>query len=154
METRTPLLLVFFLCIIQDCNCWSSITFLKVFRDLNKFKVMEVDTDCLNRVFAEEKLTDCIRPKIRKEWEKFRSHDSVDRVTLDASEVFFSRPCCTKREKPNKNVLGSSKKSPYARKCCVVVKTVITATTLSLITQNSAAKISIGEYYGREVLYR
>ena len=83
---------------------------------------MEVDTDRLHRVLAEEKLTDCIRPKIRKEWEKLRSHNTVDRVTLDASQVFFSRPCCTKREKPNKNMLGSSKKNPYARKCCIVVK--------------------------------
>ena len=42
----------------------------KVFRDLNKFKEMQVDTNCLNLVLAQEKLTDCIRPKIKKEWEK------------------------------------------------------------------------------------
>ena len=125
----------------------------KVFRDLNKFKEMQVDTDRLHRVFAEEKPTDCIRSELKKKWEKLRSQDCDNRVTSDASETFFSRPCCTKQENPNKNMLGSSKKNPYARKCCVVVKTVITATTLSLITQNSAAKISIGEYYGREGLY-
>ena len=57
-----------------------------------------MDTDSLYPALAEKKLEDCIRPKMRAEWQRLRSNDCVDSLTADAVAIFFPRTCCVKHK--------------------------------------------------------
>ena len=64
------------------------------FCDVNKFEVMEMDTDSLYLALAEKELENCIRPEMRAEWQKLRSNDCVDKFTADAVAIFFPNMLC------------------------------------------------------------
>ena len=60
------------------------------FCDINKFEVLEMDTDSLYLALAVKQLENCIRPEMRAEWQKVRSNDCVNSFTADAVANFFS----------------------------------------------------------------
>ena len=76
------------------------------FCDVNKFEVLETDTNSLYLALAEKKLEDCIRPERRAEWQKLRSIDCVDSFTADAVAHFFPRTCCVKHKQHDKREPG------------------------------------------------
>ena len=59
------------------------------FCDINKFEDLEMDTDSLYLALAEKELEDCIRRELRAEWQRLRSNDCVDSLTVDAVAIFF-----------------------------------------------------------------
>ena len=72
------------------------------FCDVNKFEVLEMDTDSLYLVLTEKELEDCITPEIRVEWQRLRSNDFVDNFTANAVAKFFTRKCCLTRKQHDK----------------------------------------------------
>ena len=73
---------------------------------VNKFEVLEMDTDSLYLALAEKKLEDCIRPEMRTEWQRLQSNDYVDSFTADAVANFFPRTCCVKHKQHDKREPG------------------------------------------------
>ena len=67
---------------------------------------VEMDTDSLYLDLAEKKLEDCIRPKMRAEWQRLRSNDCVDTFTDDAVANFFPRTYCVKHKQHDKRGPG------------------------------------------------
>ena len=65
-----------------------------------------MDTDSRYLPFAEEELVDCMRPKMRAEWQRLRLNDCVNRFTADAVAIFFSRTCCVKHKLRDKRETG------------------------------------------------
>ena len=63
--------------------------FFTTFCVVKKVEELETDTYSLNLALAEKKLEDCIRPEMRREWQRLRSHDCVNSFTADAVENFF-----------------------------------------------------------------
>ena len=76
------------------------------FCDVNKLEELEMDTDSLYLALAEKELEDCIRPKIRTEWQRLRSNDCVDSFTADAVANFFPKTCCVKHKQQDKREPG------------------------------------------------
>ena len=72
--------------------------FFTEFCDVNKSEELEIDTDSLYLALAEKELEDCIRRKMRAEWQRLRSNDCVDSFAADAVANFFppSMLCETK----------------------------------------------------------
>ena len=66
--------------------------------DVDNFGELEMDTESLYLVLAEKELEDCIRPETGAEWQKLRSNDCIDSVTVDAQANFFLRTCCVKHK--------------------------------------------------------
>ena len=81
-------------------------SFFTKFCDINKFEVLEMDTDSLYLALAEKELEDCTRPEMRAEWQKLRSNECVDNFTADAIANFFPRTCCVKHKKLDKREPG------------------------------------------------
>ena len=67
-------------------------------------------TASLYLAVAEMKLGDCIRAKIKAEWQRLRSNDCVDCFTADAVANFFPLTCCVKHEQHEKREPGLFKK--------------------------------------------
>ena len=63
-------------------------------------------TDSMYLALAEKELEDCIRPKMRAEWQKLRSNDCVDSFTADALAYSFRGTCCGKHKQHDKRELG------------------------------------------------
>ena len=80
--------------------------FFTKFCDVNKFEVLELDTDSLYLAFAEKVLEYCIRPEMRAERQRFWSNDCVDSFTADAAASFFPRTCCLKHKQHDKREPG------------------------------------------------
>ena len=80
--------------------------FFTKFCDVNKFEELEMDTDSLYLALAEKELEDCIRSKMRDEWQRLRSNDCVDSFTADAIVNFFPRTCCVKHKQHDKRERG------------------------------------------------
>ena len=76
------------------------------FCDVNKFEELGMDTDSLYLALAEKELEDCIRPEMRAEWQRLRSHDCVDSFTADAVAIFFPRTSCVKQKQHDKREPG------------------------------------------------
>ena len=119
------------------------------FCDVNKFEVLEMDTDSLYLALAEKELEDCIRPGMRAEWQRLRSNDCVDSFTADAVENFFPRTCCVKHKQHDKREPGLLKKSSDVRRCYVCAVRHTAAMTSPLINLNLAVKVSTNAYWNR-----
>ena len=76
------------------------------FCDVNKFEVLQMDTDLLYLALAGKGLEDCIRPETRAEWLSFRSNYCVDSFTADAVANFFPRTCFVKHKQHDKREPG------------------------------------------------
>ena len=76
------------------------------FCDLNRFAELEMATHSLYLALAEKELEDCIRPKMRAEWQRLRSNDCVDSFTADAVAIFFPRTSCVKHKQYDKREPG------------------------------------------------
>ena len=80
--------------------------FFDKFCDVNKFEEIEMDTDSLYLVLAEEDLVDCILPSKRAEWTEKRSKDCRDNFRADGKNNFLPRICCFKHKKHDKREPG------------------------------------------------
>ena len=87
----------------QDYECWNCTK--TKFCQVNKFEVLERDTDSLNLAFAKKELEECIRLEMKAEWEQLRSKDCTDSFTADAVEN-FPPLCCDKHRKHDKREPG------------------------------------------------
>ena len=76
------------------------------FCDVNKFEVLEIDTDSLYLALAEKELEDCIKPEMRAEWQRSRLNDCVDNFTADAVANFYPQTCCVKQKQHDKREPG------------------------------------------------
>ena len=56
--------------------------------DVNNFEELELETDSLYLAPAVRELEDCIRPKLKTEWERLWSSNYTDSSTADAVEIF------------------------------------------------------------------
>ena len=65
-----------------------------------------MDPDSLYLALAEKELENFIRPKLRAEWQRFRSNDCVDSLTADAVAHFFPRTYCVKHKQQDKREPG------------------------------------------------
>ena len=80
--------------------------FFPKFCDVKKFQESELDTDSLYLALAGKELEDCIRPKMRWEWQRLQSNDCVDCFTANVLANFFRRNCCVKHKQHDKRKLG------------------------------------------------
>ena len=80
--------------------------FITRFCDVNKFEVLEMDTDSLYLALAEKELEDCMRREMRAQWQRLQSNDCVDSFTADAVANFFYRTCCVKHKQHDKREPG------------------------------------------------
>ena len=107
IKHKEPIIVVFF---ILQCaklrmlelyyNCFTR------FCDINKFEVLEMDTDSLYFAIAEKELEDCVRPEMRAEGQRLRSKDCVNSLISDAVADFFPRTRCVKRKQHDKREPG------------------------------------------------
>ena len=65
-----------------------------------------MDTDALYLALAVKELEDCIRARMRAEWQRLRSNDCADNFTADAVAKVFPRTCCVKRKQHDKREPG------------------------------------------------
>ena len=93
------------------------------FCDVNKFEVLEMDTDSLYLALAEKELEDCIRPEMRTGWQRLRSNDRVDSFTADAGAKFFPQTCCVKHKQNDKREPGLFKEFRCTEMLCLCSKT-------------------------------
>ena len=63
--------------------------FFTKFCDVTKFGKLEKDTDSLYLALAEKELEDCIKPKMRTEWQRLRANHCFDSFTADTVANFF-----------------------------------------------------------------
>ena len=102
-EHREPIIVGFF--ILQYAKLRMLELYYNLFNefcDVNKFEVLEMDTDSLYLTLAEENLYDCIKPDKRAAWEKMRENDCRDSFKADAKSNFFPRTCCSTHKKHDK----------------------------------------------------
>ena len=76
------------------------------FRDVSKFKYLEMDTDPLYLALAEKELENCSGHEMRGEWQRLRSNDCVDCFTADAVANLFRRIYCVKHKQQDKREPG------------------------------------------------
>ena len=76
------------------------------FCDVHKCDELELDTGSPYLALAEVELQDCIRPKMRAEWQRLRSNDCVDSFTADAVAISFLRICSVKHKQHAKREPG------------------------------------------------
>ena len=103
IEYKDPIIVRFF--ILQNAKLRMLelyYNFFTRFCDVHKFEELEMDTDSLYLVLAEEELEDWIRHEMRAEWQRLRSNDCVDSFTADAVANFFHRTCCVKHKQHDK----------------------------------------------------
>ena len=92
IEHRKPIIVGFFILQYAKLRMWELYyNFFTRFCDVNKFEVLEMDTDSLYLALAEKELEDCIRPEMRAEWRRLRSNDCVDIFIADAMASFLTR---------------------------------------------------------------
>ena len=107
IEHKEPIIVGFF--ILQNAKLrmlelyYNSFT---RFYDVNKFEVLEMDTDSLYFALAEKELEDCIRPEMRADWCSLPSNDWVDNFPADAVVSFSPRTCCVKHRQHDKRGPG------------------------------------------------
>ena len=107
IEHREPIIVGFFILQYAKLRMLELYyNFFDEFCDVNKFEELEVDTDSLYLVLAEENLDDCILPSKRAEWTERRSKDCRDDFRADAKNNFFPRTCCSKHKKHDKREPG------------------------------------------------
>ena len=63
--------------------------------DVNKFELIEMDTDSLYMSIADESIQDLIRPEMVNAWTSVRSNDCRDVFDADGTKNFFPRDCCS-----------------------------------------------------------
>ena len=98
--------------------------FFERFCDVNKFEVLEMDTDSLYLALSEKELYDCIPEDSNVEWELMKTEDCTDDFTANATTNFFPRTCGTEHKKHNKRVLGLFKEEiPCTEMLCLCSKT-------------------------------
>ena len=89
IEHREPIIVGFF--ILQYAKLRLFELYYNIFTrfcDVDKFEELEMDRDSLYFAIAEKELDDCIKPEMRAEWQKLRSNDCVDSVSVDAVAIF------------------------------------------------------------------
>ena len=59
---------------------------------------MEMNTDSLYLVIAEENLEDCVLLEKKAQWIQIRRNDCRDDFTVDAKESFFPHTCYLSKE--------------------------------------------------------
>ena len=63
--------------------------FFDKFCDVQKFEVLEMDTDSLYLALAHENLYDCIRPEMRSIWNEIRRDDCTETFRPTVRAIFF-----------------------------------------------------------------
>ena len=96
IEHREPIIVGFFILQYAKLRMLElKYIFFDRFWDVNKFEVLEVDTDSLYLALSEKQLYDCFREESKAEWDSLRTEDCKDDFTANATTNFFPRFCCT-----------------------------------------------------------
>ena len=107
IEHREPIIVGFFIPQYAKLSILELYyNFFERFCDVNKFEELELDTDSLYLALSERELYDCIREGSKAELELMRTKDCKDDFTANATTNFFSRTCCTKHKKHEKQEPG------------------------------------------------
>ena len=106
IEHKEPIIVSFFLQYAKLQTLELYYNFFTTFRDVNKFEDLEMDTDSLYPALAEKELEDCMRHKLRAEWQRLRSNDCVVSFTADVLATFFPGTCCVKHKQHDKREPG------------------------------------------------
>ena len=150
IEHRKPIIVGFFL--LQYAKLRMSelyYNFFTRFCDVNKFEVLEMDTDSLHLALAEKEADDCMRPEMRAEWRRLRSNDCVIIFTADALASFFPEHVVYNTNNMIGQSLAPSKKSSDVRSCYVCAVRLTVAMTSPLISFSSAVKVSANVNWNR-----
>ena len=123
-----------------SCRCFYTSIF-KICNN-NNFEDLDLDTNPLYLALAEKKLTDCIRPGVKPEWERVRSRDCDDSSTNDALWNFSTDFVPRKTRKMKRKNPVSSKNKSGVRNCCVFPVNFVAATILSLTIWKSETEQS------------
>ena len=73
--------------------------FFENYFDVTKFKELQTDTKLFYLALSKYDLYDCIRPKLKQEWNSSGSGDSTDNFKAKSTTNFVSRTCCTIHKK-------------------------------------------------------
>ena len=103
IEHRKPILVGFFILqYAQIAMLELYYNFSERFFEVNKFEVLEKDTDTLFLAPSEKTLYDCVREESKVEWELMRTADCKDDLIANATTNFFPRTCCTELKEHDK----------------------------------------------------
>ena len=106
----------------------------------NKFGGMEMDTDFFCVVFAAKEPTECLRKKIKEEWEKLRWNGCISSLTMTHQENITKNLFCRTQIKTSPRKVGSLRRRIQMFKNSVFVVKLIVATILHIKSWNSEAK--------------
>ena len=107
IEHEEPIIVVFF--ILQYAKLRMLELYYNFFHkycDENKFKELEMVTDCLYLALADDNLDDCILPEKKAQWSLICRNDCRDDFIADADKNFFPRTCCADHKKHDKREPG------------------------------------------------